>query len=406
MHAPQRFEGPGVLERRRPVLRYAAIACGLLAALTLWEHAGALAWAVLVVGSLFDWASARWPLRRTVQLTADRSGLSFDGELFLRRDRIDGAYVLADPPGVRIRPRWRAPLRLKLASGEDAQGVVDSLGFGVGKSRSTFGAVYGGTREHLPWVLLTVLPMVLFFRLVALHGQWTEAIVVCAAIFLMAQTLALSFLFVTVKVEVGSDGVLLRRPLRRRFVRYTDILDLRVLETKGTFAQRIEIRLRHGRVVLQAAASGSGRIIEPVEAFTSMVQAIEHGRATLQHGEGLEDATALLAPGGRPVARWLKDLRALTAPHGYRQPGIETAPLWRVVEDSTATPAERAGAAVALGASLDDDQRSRLRVASDACAHPRLRVALHRIAEGADDRDVDEAVAPLLREDSLPPARP
>jgi predicted transcriptional regulator len=67
--------------------------------------------------------------------------------------------------------------------------------------------------------------------------------------------------------------------------------------------------------------------------------------------------------------------------------------VWRVVEDPGVAPSDRAAAAVALGARLDDADRSRLRRIAEACAAPRLRVALETIADTAEgDRDErDEA---------------
>jgi hypothetical protein len=40
--------------------------------------------------------------------------------------------------------------------------------------------------------------------------------------------------------------------------------------------------------------------------------------------------------------------------------------------------------------------RARLRVSADACAEPKLRVALTRVAEGASDAELEEALTPLL----------
>jgi hypothetical protein len=67
--------------------------------------------------------------------------------------------------------------------------------------------------------------------------------------------------------------------------------------------------------------------------------------------------------------------------------------LLRVATDAAAPAATRAGAALALAPAMGDDDRARLRVASETCADPRLRVALLRVAEGAPPEDVDEAVA-------------
>lgn len=72
--------------------------------------------------------------------------------------------------------------------------------------------------------------------------------------------------------------------------------------------------------------------------------------------------------------------------------------LWRVVHDPSLPAASRAGAAVALADTPEGDTGARLRVAAEACADPRLRVALARGADGAHDGELEDALAPLLDE--------
>jgi hypothetical protein len=69
---------------------------------------------------------------------------------------------------------------------------------------------------------------------------------------------------------------------------------------------------------------------------------------------------------------------------GYRRAAVPSASLWQIVEDPTAEPPIRAGAAVALVQALDEPGRQRLRVAAQACAAPKLRVALELVAEEAE----------------------
>ena len=66
-------------------------------------------------------------------------------------------------------------------------------------------------------------------------------------------------------------------------------------------------------------------------------------------------------------------------------PAVPVEVLWRVVEDPTAATTARAGAAFALRSTLDDDGKARLRIVADACAAPKLRVALDELATGEDD---------------------
>jgi hypothetical protein len=45
---------------------------------------------------------------------------------------------------------------------------------------------------------------------------------------------------------------------------------------------------------------------------------------------------------------------------------------------------------------IDQPSRLRLRVAAEACAEPRLRVALTRVADGGSEPELEEALARLL----------
>jgi hypothetical protein len=79
-----------------------------------------------------------------------------------------------------------------------------------------------------------------------------------------------------------------------------------------------------------------------------------------------------------------------------RTPAIPADVLLRVVEDSKAAPIERASAAVAAIAAGGDEVKQRVRVAADTTVSPKLRVALERIASGAEE--TDEALVETLDE--------
>ena len=127
----------------------------------------------------------------------------------------------------------------------------------------------------------------------------------------------------------------------------------------------------------------------------ALVARIEEARMAFGGGDASTD-DAHVAPGGRTVERWVSDLRAKAQQAPYRKADATPETLWRLLDDASAPPATRAGAALALSASLDDASRTRLRVSAEACAEPKLRVALTRVAEGASDTELEEALAPLL----------
>jgi hypothetical protein len=198
------------------------------------------------------------------------------------------------------------------------------------------------------------------------------------------------------QVDVGSDGLLLRRLGQRRFVSYGD------LASASVEREALLLVLADGERVRLTM----GRSAEQVQARDALVRRIEEARRAFALGHAPESAEALVAPGGRAVGRWLREVRALANARDYREARLDGQRLWRLLDDATAPAAARAGAALALlesqsqsqsqSQSPDEETRARLRVASEACADPRLRVALTRVADGGSEEELEEALRPLL----------
>lgn len=103
-----------------------------------------------------------------------------------------------------------------------------------------------------------------------------------------------------------------------------------------------------------------------------------------------------LARAGRGTRAWLREVALASDDRAsFRVPAVPAEALWRVVEDPAAASTARAGAALALRARLDDEGRTRLRVLADACAAPRLRVALQQVASTAEAEALEEAFEAL-----------
>jgi hypothetical protein len=83
----------------------------------------------------------------------------------------------------------------------------------------------------------------------------------------------------------------------------------------------------------------------------------------------------------------LRDRGALGACEhgGYRAAAIPRERLWAVVESPAADPSAREGAALALSASLDADERARLAALALKTAQPRLRVALDEVSRDQEE---------------------
>ncbi len=181
-----------------------------------------------------------------------------------------------------------------------------------------------------------------------------------------------------VRVAVGADGLRISRPFRRsRFVPFGLIEDARA------DGRDLRIRTSSGQPLVMHSARLNGRALTHEQQLalegTKLVARIREQLAAHRSREA--DGTPALARAGRTTSEWLRDLaNAAAAPPSYRQPATPNEALWRVIEDAAAPATARAGAAVTLRASLDEDDRARLRAVAEACAAPKLRVALETAA--------------------------
>ena len=115
----------------------------------------------------------------------------------------------------------------------------------------------------------------------------------------------------------------------------------------------------------------------------AILERIDQG---LTHHRALAPAEdeALLTRGERNLDAWIDEMNILgTADaYGYRMIAIPRERLWAVLENPGADPSARQGAALALRARLDDEERERLVSIGQKSASPRLRVAIDAVARG------------------------
>jgi hypothetical protein len=104
--------------------------------------------------------------------------------------------------------------------------------------------------------------------------------------------------------------------------------------------------------------------------------------------------SALPDRAGRDAREWVQALRRAGSGGNddHRTAAVRSDVLWRVVEDPAAPPQERAVAAVALSATLDDGAKQRIRIAAEATAAPEIRAVLEAVAAEADEAELARAV--------------
>ena len=187
-----------------------------------------------------------------------------------------------------------------------------------------------------------------------------------------------------VRVNVGADAIRFRPFMRRQVVAaYQDIESLDLVGGNLTF------RLRGGRSIVLTVGGGWKRHLiaswhQGDENIRALIKCIEHHRGATRPASigGL----AALSRGGRTCRAWYEAVSALSrAPDGYRRLTMPSDALWQIVDDATQPSSTRVGAAVLLRADMDVTGRKRLRAVAEACANPRLRVALERAAQPDND---------------------
>jgi hypothetical protein len=180
-------------------------------------------------------------------------------------------------------------------------------------------------------------------------------------------------------VAIGTDGVVYRRFLRKRFHPY-GAMD-RVYRTQGGVALALRsgerVRIRTRGFWARGAADHTAEVLHERIEVARRASSSEHVQSKLP----------LLERRGRPLADWRAHLAALVGKAGYRTGAVTVGDLTAVLAD-TALPAEhRIAAALALAASEPTEAHTRTRIAAAACADADLRAALDEAAEG----EVDEA---------------
>jgi hypothetical protein len=216
-----------------------------------------------------------------------------------------------------------------------------------------------------------------------LEGPALLALPTVAFLALMAGVAWLVAAWRRVDLTIGADGVQVDRFRSKKFYRHAEI------SAKYDGGDRLHLVVPDAAEPLFLHVAASGLSLQKVAAELERARRLSGGG----NGPRLE---TLLGRGGRTTHDWVRDLRTLRAGGGYRDEDVGAEHLWDVLEDPTLEAAPRAAAAVALRDQLDDAGKARVRVAADACASPKVQVALQAAADGTDE-DLAEAMEVIGR---------
>lgn len=303
----------------------------------------------------------------------DVRGLTVDGQLVLPRQNIVRARVTEGPRGrcsVVVEGRGLTPSRIvEVDSARIAQALADTLeqptedlveldALPPWAHRMRWLTIALSTS---PWILVNLLrhmPGWIGFAVLGLYGLVALPVVLPQ------------------KIAIGEDGVLLRWASRRRFIPFALLREARAtplgVELELADDETIEIRLTQ-----RADAEPARR--------STMLERIAQGLALHRALEPAEDE-ALLLRGERDLEAWIHEMTVLGASdaHGYRTIAIPRERLWAVLENASADPSARQGAALALRTRLDDEERERLASVGQKSASPNLRVAIDAVVRAPD----------------------
>lgn len=377
----------------------AAIALGVPQALVALPHMIALGAMLMVLA----WRKNPRPHLRYGHLAADERGVSFEGEVLVPRGDLKSGFVLpraGEQPIVRLRRRGlRLPVDVQVPSREDGRRTLRALGLDASQSVATFNILsmaYSDTGRYRRTGLVLGGVVVAFMAAAAVLARVLPQAAPFAPLGLAFAVLALTALTVIpTKLKVGADGLLVQWIRRSRFIGYGEIARIDPFEDAGSGKHKVaglELTLRSGESVRLPVMSKRSAVRDEIYIVHERItQAVE----TWSRGDGVAHA-ALVRRAGREPSRWVRALRGIGA---FANADARTAPvmpekLWRIVEDPAAPADARAGAAVALSQTADDEGKARLRAAASAIAAPKLRFAI----ETAAGADTEEALTAALSE--------
>ena len=186
------------------------------------------------------------------------------------------------------------------------------------------------------------------------------------------------FLKLSGHVDIGSDGVYVDSRDDKRFIPFSEMEAIRAYDKRVDMNKSlvgVSLYLSNDeRYVLSTGQDHAGA----VDRASKLQRAIENAFAAYQERrEDMQRAPAAMRRGDRETGAWIDRLRGVReGVAAHRDAPVPLDDLWRIVECPVAPAVDRASAATALGARLDDAGKDRLRVAIDDTAAPKLRVAL------------------------------
>ena len=407
---PTRFQAHAAVIRRNRFLVPAALVSAALIPVVVAVSAITLLSPLLLLiplllaaslgGGVFAITENPWTTDVEGEIEAREEGVFAGGRLLMARDQIRAGFVVPDSPRtprVRLQRKLGLPVEIRVSDEAEGRALLRALGLDATQRSATFSTPSRALTDQTLSIFLGLgfagLYMALGVFGHTLTGRGTHLQIPILIAYL-------GFMFLTrTQVTVGADGVLRSWLGKKEFWSYGDIASVtRFLDAsmwRKHKWQGVELELRSGERVRLPITSKNGLKQGQIDL---VIERIREAMESHRQGEPAAD-TALLARHARPVADWIQSLRAIgSGAHvDHRTAPVGPERLFRIVEDPSLPPSARAGAAVALGASLDEGGKARLKGVAEAIAAPKLRIAIEAAAVG-DDAALTEALAALESE--------
>ncbi|WP_437728081.1 hypothetical protein [Sorangium sp. So ce861] len=339
-----------------------------------WSGSGLLAGIFFMVVSAL--VTAAPPTRRgTVRVAASAAGLRLTRGAVARwipRAALRSGLVVPKPRcRVALELRDRRQLEVQVESKEEGARLLAALGLGP-EARRVVVSLGSAHRELAAvWIGLLV-----FGLLLGLASLWFDKLSVVIDHFdsLKARWMALSVLSGWLsrsaarptQIVVGSDGVLVERPSSRTWLPYAELTEVRTRDD-----QLFLFRQGDERPVELRAEGGLAR---------ALALRIREARKRAAGGAASRGAEALERR-GRDPAVWREDLRKMLNAGDYRATGLTLEDVRHALDDTSAPPDRRIGAALLLRIAGAPEAQDLIRVAAEATADDELRAALEHAAE-------------------------
>jgi hypothetical protein len=344
---------------------------------------GPLGFDLLVAGGLLRLARNSWrTAKRRATVRADTAGVHIDGKLALPRGEIvQGTF---QPGGSKSRSvvlrgkRHALRFQAEVADEEEALRMLHALGLDAASKRADFRIAGSALPMRTRSLLLAGMASIGFVLTGALHSPVPLLIAGLAIMATVTGTMWPGHLV------VGADGILVKQRFRERFI---PMADIKSADAVADNALTVSLASgEHVRIVTGQARSDRSNAFARAQRDEIIARIDE--ALQVHRSQTSVDVAALVRRGERTGEEWFAELKKLRArAAGYRDLVLRDEDLWQLVEDPRAAEDARAGAALVLRPKLDDAGKNRIRVAADAAASPKLRIAL----EAATSDDADEA---------------